>query len=582
MRTCIPPPAIDCAYHYEAPVGAICDPVSQKIIKNLVIDTPASNEGKACPTERTKTESCSNFASDCYVTAWKNVGQCVGGVQNQERTVTLATNGGLACTAAQSATTQQVSCQIAQIAVDCAGTYGQPGPCTLQPDGTYASTEVFTATRQPQNGGRACSTNRITPCQPVDCAGTYGQPSQCTLQPDGTYASTEVFNATRQPQNGGRACSTNRITPCQPVDCQVSSWDAGTCDQATRTLTQTRTVTRSPRNGGALCPALTQTTPGCGVPNTDCAITYTCNPDGTYTTYQTASQSGTGAACPPPPNCPVDCQVSSWDAGTCDQATRNLIQTRTVTRSPLYGGQACPALTQTTPGCVPNIDCAITYTCNPDGTYTTYQTASQSGTGAACPPPPNCPVDCVVDDRCVLGTKTRNVITPASNGGTACPKLTQNCQLPTCIPCQSIFAPNNSNLTLNDKFIFSVNVPISFLITASAPGMLLNIMQPLFADALGINWTNVNPVIFQEASTSNTSDLILCIYGDSTYIQNAIELQVDDTGEGVDPSLFSFYGLSTVTNSLAGQPFLSGWPIQDMYNYYLGNQFPGQIYYITH
>lgn len=49
------------------------------------------------------------------------------------------------------------------------------------------------------------------------------------------------------------------------------------------------------------------------------------------------------------------------------------------------------------------------------------------------------PIDCVVSDwsPCVgacgsKSTQTRNIITPASNGGKACPELTQICQTPPC------------------------------------------------------------------------------------------------------------------------------------------------------
>lgn len=138
---------------------------------------------------------------------------------------------------------------------------------------------------------------------------------------------------------------------------------------------------------------------------------------------------------------------------------------------------------------------------------------------------------------------------------------------------------------MNDSFVFSINVPISFSFAASTTGMLLNIMQPLFADALGINWTNVTPVTYQEPVTTGTTDLIICIFGDSTYLKTAIELQVTPGGSGVSPSLYTKYGIdqSKITSSLAGQPFGSG-SIVEMYNYYLGSPslYNGQIYYITH
>jgi len=267
----------------------------------------------------------------------------------------------------------------------------------------------------------------------------------------------------------------------------------------------------------------------------------------------------------------VDCDVV--DVCINGRKRRNVI-------TPASNGGTCPELIQDCPTCTFVQDGSCTQ--QPDGTFKTRYVSDDCDLVEMRP----CvlpAVNCVVDDVCINGTKRRNVITPASNGGT-CPALVQNCILPTCIPCQNIFAPNTSNLTMTDKFVFSINVPISFSVASLSSAMLLNIMQPLFADALGINWTNVTPVIFQEASTSNTSDLILCIYGDSNYIRTAIEYQVDSTlGTAVNPSVFSIYGIDTskITPSLAGKQFKTGWPIQDMYNYYYPS-FPGPIYYITH
>jgi len=95
--------------------------------------------------------------------------------------------------------------------------------------------------------------------------------------------------------------------PNAPVDCQVSEWsDFGPCINGQQT--RTRSVVTQPRNGGAPCPALTET-----------------------------------RSCPP---VAVDCQVSAFSNwGPCvDNVQR---RTRQVVTQPQNGGRACPALEET-------------------------------------------------------------------------------------------------------------------------------------------------------------------------------------------------------------------------------------------
>lgn len=117
--------------------------------------------------------------------------------------------------------------------------------------------------------------------------------------------------------------------PPAPVDCVVSAWALassspwGACSGGTQTRaeTWTRTVTQQPENGGAACPALSETRTGsqaCALPPVDCAGTWgdwtrlagsetACRADGTrdYTerrlfTVSTSASNG-GAACPDSP-----------------------------------------------------------------------------------------------------------------------------------------------------------------------------------------------------------------------------------------------------------------------------------------
>ena len=180
-----------------------------------------------------------------------------------------------------------------------------------------------------------------------------------------------------------------------PVDCSVSAWTAfSTCSVACGggTQTQTRTVVTPASNGGAACPVLTNTQP--------------CNTQA----------------------CPVDCVVSAWSAWSacstsCGGGTQT--QTRTVVTPASNGGAACPVLTNTQP-------------CNTQA----------------------CPVDCVVSawsawsacsTSCGGGTQTqtRTVITPAANGGTACPVLSQSQACNT----QACTLPNGSACSVGSQCI---------------------------------------------------------------------------------------------------------------------------------
>ena len=211
------------------------------------------------------------------------------------------------------------------------------------------------------------------------------------------------------------SCSSN-----QPVNCVVSDWGSwSTCTNGTRT--RTRTVITPASNGGTACPVLTETE--------NCTV-------------------------------PVDCVVSAWsDWSNCTDGSQT--RTRTVITPSSGGGTACPVLTETqdcSSGCVnytittsasygtttTYIDCfgnqqqetiggvngaESTSFCATEGTVSTGPETSLSSSG-------NCgeslAVNCVVSEwsawsECVNGTetRTRTVVTPASNGGAACPALSE-------------------------------------------------------------------------------------------------------------------------------------------------------------
>ena len=113
--------------------------------------------------------------------------------------------------------------------------------------------------------------------------------------------------------------------------------------------------------------------------------------------------------------CPVDCVVSAWSPwGACSLPCGGgtQIRTRTIITPASNGGMPCPVLEETQP-------------CNTQP----------------------CPVDCVVSgwsewSACSVAcgggtrTRTRTIITPASNGGAVCPTLeeTEPCNTQSCDP----------------------------------------------------------------------------------------------------------------------------------------------------
>ncbi len=134
---------------------------------------------------------------------------------------------------------------------------------------------VYDIVQQPTNGGAPCplDADRITtrscntqPC-PVDCqVSPWGDWSSCDKSCGGGTQS-RMRSVLVQDQYGGASCpalsesQSCNTQPC-PVDCQVSEWsDWSTCDKTCGGGTQSRmrSVLVQPQNGGAACPALSET-----------------------------------------------------------------------------------------------------------------------------------------------------------------------------------------------------------------------------------------------------------------------------------------------------------------------------------
>ncbi len=254
--------------------------------------------------------------------------------------------------------------------------------------------------------------------KPVDCKVSDWVNVGVCSKPCGGGTQTRMRSVLQPALNGGAACPALtdtqqcNIQAC-PVDCKVSEWSSWTtCDKSCGGGTQkrSRTILQQPANGGAVCPVL--------------AETQQCNTQA----------------------CPIDCTVTAWSAWTnCDKpcGTGSQTRTRTVSQQPANGGKTCPVLSESqqcnTQACAP-ADCQVSnwssWSACTNGTQTRTRTitAQAQPGGKACPvlaETQPCKVDCTVGawsawSQCTNGaqTATRTVTQQPLNGGAACPSLT--------------------------------------------------------------------------------------------------------------------------------------------------------------
>ena len=167
------------------------------------------------------------------------------------------------------------------------------------------------------------------PC-PVDCdVGEWGAYGNCSVPCGGGYK-TRTRPVLQEPLYGGEPCPVTAMnlscnTHACPQDCVVGNWSEwGNCSQPCGNGTQERTreilVPSIP--DGEECPHLLELR--------------SCNPD----------------------PCPVDCQVGEWSEWgycftflgsgvACGEGDGERIRFRNIYQPALYGGAACPSLTET-------------------------------------------------------------------------------------------------------------------------------------------------------------------------------------------------------------------------------------------
>jgi surface protein len=370
-----------------------------------------------------------------------------------------------------------------------------PGNYTIE---IYSELTTNGGARFLSNSGANYKANFTISPAPVDCVvSAWGEWSAWSTEACGAEATrTRTRTVVTPASNGGTACpvleetETRTNAPC-PVDCVVSAWgewsawSTEACG-AEATRTRTRTVLTPAANGGAECGPLTETETRTNAPcPVDCVVsawgewsawsTEACGAEATRTRTRTVvtPASNGGTACPVLEEtetrtnapCPVDCVVSAWgewsawSTEACGaEATRT--RTRTVVTPASNGGTACPVLeeTETRTNAPCPVDCVVsawgewsawsTEACGAEATRTRTRTVvtPASNGGTACPVLEEtetrtnapCPVDCVVSawgewsawstEACgaeATRTRTRTVLTPAANGGAECGPLTE-------------------------------------------------------------------------------------------------------------------------------------------------------------
>jgi len=232
----------------------------------------------------------------------------------------------------------------------------------------------------PLTQSQSCNTQQC----PIPCLmSTWSTWSQCTAECGGGQTQRTRYAIT-SPQFGGAPCgSPLQIQVCNnvscPVSCSVGEWGVWsnacpTCvpddGSSPGSKTRTRLVTVPPENGGTSCPSTIQTV--------SCPYNY----------------------------CPVNCELSAWDAWTpCTQTCGGGVQSRDreVAIAAGYGGLDCTGNMTQTQTC--NTQC-----CPVDCVW--YWSVWSS--------PLNSSQDCTV--HCGGGTQVRSVVVvvPPACGGTAC------------------------------------------------------------------------------------------------------------------------------------------------------------------
>lgn len=392
----------DCV-HEECPIDCLmrefggwsaCDKTcgSGSQTKTREIRRPPENGGVPCPST-TGTRNCNtqNCPADCAVSEWSNWRRCTktcgGGSQKRYRTVTVhAAYEGVPCPALMN----ERKCNAQECPIDCVvSAFGDWGRCTKSCNAGSQTREREIVT-SPIFGGKICP--ELTETQgcnahacPVACVvSAFSAWTDCSLT-CGTGQKVRTRSVLVEQAAGGMKCPnlvarTNcNAQPC-PTDCVTTKYSAWTeCDASCNTGKQSRSrsITQEAAFGGKACPGL--------------EWNRKCNEQ----------------------KCPVPCKLSHWEQWShCSQTCSAGFQarTRTVVSDAQFGGEACGDL-EMTQACN-NGPCPLHCNVSPFGDWST------------------CTLTCGTGSQ----TRSRDVISKASNGGYTCPFLSES-RLCNTVPC---------------------------------------------------------------------------------------------------------------------------------------------------
>jgi len=319
--------------------------------------------------------------------------------------------------------------------MDCKTTsWSQYGSCSKKCGGGVRKS-TRTVTQKENHSGKCGALVRSSPCNThscdIDCSTSKWSAWTKCSKTCGMGGATRHRVVMRQPAVGGKACgSLKQSRMCTkgacPVHCQVSKWSAfGKCTKSCGggLKTHVRSVVKSAKNAGRICPTLAENVP--------------CNAH----------------------SCPVDCKMTAWSKfSACSKSCGggSQFRTRHMTANAALGGAKCATTVSTqkcNTGACPK-DCKVTTwsdwsscdkTCGVGGTQSRSRKVTNKGTnGKKCPSLSatracfrgSCPVHCKISawtayskcsKSCGSGSKSRSrkVLSHANHGGYKCPMLSE-------------------------------------------------------------------------------------------------------------------------------------------------------------
>eukprot|EP01013_Petalomonas_cantuscygni_P015357 TRINITY_DN3164_c0_g1_i1.p1 TRINITY_DN3164_c0_g1~~TRINITY_DN3164_c0_g1_i1.p1 ORF type:complete len:6949 (+),score=1286.42 TRINITY_DN3164_c0_g1_i1:147-20993(+) len=406
----VPACPIDCEVSLWGPwtrCSNTCGSGTQK--RSRKVTQSAANGGAKCPglAESRSCKDTSTCSPVCSATSWV-AGKCSkscgeGATKTSTRKVTCTKycnppNGIGSKEKCGMPETKKDPCPMVNCPINCkTSAWSSWSHCSAE-CGPGIQTRNRRITQKPQYGGTKCPTSltqskscQIKECVPNCKMGAWVSSGKCSKACDdgsgpGLLTQTRTMSvqspftaADCPPKTQQIPCNTQ---PC-PVDCEVSRWKNGKCskDCGGGKMTQTRTITTKPANGGKACPALQQTancnTKPCAAKCETSAWTNSgkcskpCD-DGSGPGKQVQTRTvecewcapngkDVGTFCGPSKRtincntdrCPIDCVVGAWGAwGTCseDCGTGKTTRTRKLTQ-PKFGGKVCPKTSRQTDDC---------------------------------------------------------------------------------------------------------------------------------------------------------------------------------------------------------------------------------------